>query len=89
MLDILALNARQKKSTELKKNILIALFFTCINIGCATQNSAISTSRNLNVTEEDCKKMLGLKTYNLLNEIYNDPTAAMLQCKFKLEGKVR
>ncbi|WP_324172041.1 hypothetical protein [Sulfurimonas sp.] len=35
------------------------------------------------VTEEECKKILGLETYNNLNTIYNDKSFAMKKCNKK------
>jgi len=69
----------------MKKNILLTLFSIALLTGCSTQNPTVDEKK---FTENDCKKMLGLKTYNLLNQLYGDPSAAMLQCRFKLEGKV-
>jgi len=73
----------------MKKNILVTIFSIGIITGCATQNPTINTNNNKKFTEDDCKKMLGLKTYNQLNELYADPDAAMLQCRFRREGKVK
>ena len=71
----------------MKNNILIIIFSSTLMTGCATQN--LTVTKNKKITETDCKKMLGTETYNQLNELYNDPTAAMLQCKFRLEDKVK
>ena len=67
------------------KKLLTITFTAAFITGCVTQPN--NNNKNSKFTEEDCKKMLGEETYNRLNILYNDPTAAMLQCQFKLENR--
>lgn len=47
-------------------------------------NETISVKMNdkkKEITEEECKKYLGVDNYNFINQVYNDKNIVMLKCK--------
>ena len=72
----------------MKKNILLTLIALATITGCSsTLKSEATTNNSKKFTEEDCKKMLGLKLYTRMNELYGSPNGAMVQCLIRLEDK--
>jgi hypothetical protein len=44
-------------------------------------NSVKMNDKKREISEEECKKHLGVDNYNFLNQVYNDKNTVMLKCK--------
>jgi len=73
----------------MKENILLVLLLISMMTGCTTPNDTTNTNSKEKFTEDDCKKMLGEIMYNSFNDVTGDTSAAMRECKYKLEEKVK
>jgi len=66
------------------KKAIFTTFAIVLFSGCVNNTIAKKEGVKTNITEKECKKMLGEENYNLLNNLYGDKTAAMAQCLMRI-----